>query len=83
MGQYIIILIKRWTRDEFFFYHFRCHELKDSSCKGKYGHNYKKPFPDCCNQFCQSIVQLDDDREQIQLINPDESSSMQYSESYK
>lgn len=32
---------------------------EDPSCK--YSHNYKKPFPDCCNQFCQSIVQLDSD----------------------
>lgn len=23
-----------------------------------YNHNFKLPFPDCCNKFCQSIVQL-------------------------
>lgn len=33
-----------------------CTLIEDPSCT--YGHNYNKPFPDCCNQFCQSIVQL-------------------------
>ena len=28
--------------------------------KCKPSHNFRKPFPDCCNQFCQSITQLDE-----------------------
>ncbi|CRL05051.1 CLUMA_CG018071, isoform A [Clunio marinus] len=33
-----------------------CIHEEDPTCS--YTHNYKKPFPDCCNQFCQSIIQL-------------------------
>lgn len=33
-----------------------CHKEEDSSCS--YTHNYNKPFPECCNQFCSSITQL-------------------------
>jgi hypothetical protein len=33
-----------------------CIHEEDPTCT--YTHNYRKAFPDCCNQFCQSIVQL-------------------------
>lgn len=35
--------------------HTCLHEV-DPACT--YTHNYKQPFPDCCNKFCQSITQL-------------------------
>lgn len=34
-----------------------CTQEYDPTCT--FGHNYLKPFPDCCNRFCQTIVQLD------------------------
>ncbi|KAG5673071.1 hypothetical protein PVAND_003146 [Polypedilum vanderplanki] len=36
-----------------------CNQEEDPTMSCKFSHNYKKPYPDCCNQFCQSITQLD------------------------
>jgi Single domain von Willebrand factor type C len=35
-----------------------CVHEEDPSGSCTYTHNYQKVFPDCCNNFCQSIVQL-------------------------
>lgn len=35
-----------------------CQHEVDPTNFCKFTHNFKKPFPDCCNKFCQSIVQI-------------------------